>query len=519
MKINEVITSGIIYDNYNRLKAAEFDTANYDGDYSTTYFYNDRGNPTRIKRYGIVDKSGINDLVFGKFDEAAMSYDGNQLIKVNSRSDAMEYEGQTGIGHRGISYLTYDAAGRLTSDGTRDIVNIEYDNNGYPVSTEFEDGSSVYDYYDGMGNHLATDIYEAESVHATWHDREYTGSGLIIENNKPQIERVPGGYFDFATKTFRYYITDYQGNNVAVTDSQGKLLEQTDYYPYGEPWQEPDHPFTYSDNERLHTFGQNQYDFHARRLISSLLRFDKPDPLMEKYPWLSPYTFCGGNPIMYTDHDGLKFTERAEEVVTEYENLVNSKIESAEKDLAKQQSRLENAKNEKQKRKIEKKIAKINDVKNEMKAILNELSVLRESDQSYDIAQYVPVVNEYVPTDITGKTEFENGVVVMTIPNNEISLLAHELKHAYQFETGKMNFGVRLDFTDITDEIEAHERGSYFGQNKNGYRDKKYEKYSKTENSLDTYYHGIDVKPEVLEHLSINRKIIFRWRGKTYSYK
>ncbi|MEE0979536.1 MAG: RHS repeat-associated core domain-containing protein, partial [Muribaculaceae bacterium] len=76
------------------------------------------------------------------------------------------------------------------------------------------------------------------------------------------------------------------------------------YFPYGEPFREPSHPYTFSDNERLHAGGQNQYDFHARRLIPTLLRFDNPDPLMEKYPHLSPYLYCAGNPIANVDQDG-----------------------------------------------------------------------------------------------------------------------------------------------------------------------------------------------------------------------
>ena len=112
-------------------------------------------------------------------------------------------------------------------------------------------------------------------------------------------------------RKFRHYITDYQGNNTAVVSDSGAILEQTGYFPYGEPFREPSHPYTFSDNERLHAGGQNQYDFHARRLIPTLLRFDCPDPLMEKKPWNSPYLYCDGNPVMYVDRNGL-FSTRAE---------------------------------------------------------------------------------------------------------------------------------------------------------------------------------------------------------------
>ena len=33
---------------------------------------------------------------------------------------------------------------------------------------------------------------------------------------------------------------DYQGNNVAVMDGKQNVLQETNYYPYGEPWREPE---------------------------------------------------------------------------------------------------------------------------------------------------------------------------------------------------------------------------------------------------------------------------------------
>ena len=110
--------------------------------------------------------------------------------------------------------------------------------------------------------------------------------------------------FAHPLRKFRHYVTDYQGNNTAVVSDSGAILEQTGYFPYGEPFREPSHPYTFSDNERLHAGGQNQYDFHARRLIPTLLRFDCPDPLMEKKPWNSPYLCFAGNPVMMVDPDG-----------------------------------------------------------------------------------------------------------------------------------------------------------------------------------------------------------------------
>ena len=506
------------YDTANRLTDAEFDYTRYKGDYTTSYSYDDRGNPLSVVRQGQIDPPSLNDVYCGELDNLSLRYTGNQLTSVFAMSNALEFEGQTGVGQNGTFKLEYDKAGRLTKDQTRNIRSISYNNNGNPLSMEFYDGSAIDETYDGMGNHLSTDYLEANSIHSTIHDREYTGTGHIYERGKIQIERTPGGYFDYATKSFRHYLTDYQGNNIAVADNDGFLLEQTDYYPYGEPWHEPDHPYTYSDNERLHTFGQNQYDFHARRLVTSLLRFDKPDPLMEQYPWLSPYIYCAANPMLYTDHNGLRFTKRAENVVSLYEDKVKRNKESAERDIAKQQEKMKSAKNEKQKNKIQKKIDKLNDIVREMGVITEELSVLRESDQLYDIERFIPSVNEYVTSDDSGKTTFENGTVLMTIPyGGRMELVAHELKHAYQFEVGEMSLGKGKGkdkgFYDYTDEVSAYKRGSYFGGSERV--PSSYNELKNFDENVGKYIY-INTDPNKLQQKSNELRAVFRWNNHTY---
>ncbi|MDE6267007.1 MAG: hypothetical protein K2M07_06645 [Muribaculaceae bacterium] len=288
------------YDSSNRLTDAEFNTSAYPGDYSTKYTYDQRSNPLKIIRQGQIDPPSAGKVYCGDLDDLTLSYSGNRMTSIYARSNALDFEGQTGVGQNGNFKLEYDSAGRLTKDQSRRIRNIDYDNNGFPITTEFYDGNTVNDEYDGMGNLLAT-IHNEDTIYR----RCYTGAGHIYANGYLQIERVPGGYFNYSDKKFYHYITDHLGNNIAVVDDDGKLIEQIDYYPNGEPWSESSHPFTYSDNERLHAYGQNQYDFHARRLISTILRFDKIDPLCESIPWHSPYNFCFGNPIRYTDHFGL----------------------------------------------------------------------------------------------------------------------------------------------------------------------------------------------------------------------
>jgi len=61
-----------------------------------------------------------------------------------------------------------------------------------------------------------------------------------------------GGYFDAKGNAY-YYLTDYQGNVTGVIDSGAKVVQETGYYPYGEPWLEPegDNPYLYGGKERM----------------------------------------------------------------------------------------------------------------------------------------------------------------------------------------------------------------------------------------------------------------------------
>lgn len=50
--------------------------------------------------------------------------------------------------------------------------------------------------------------------------------------------------------------------------------------------------------------GLNTYDYGARQYDPTLCRWDRMDPLCEKYYSTSPYVYCENNPVMLVDHDG-----------------------------------------------------------------------------------------------------------------------------------------------------------------------------------------------------------------------
>ena len=211
--------------------------------------------------------------------------------------------------------LSYDASGRVCADETRGISSIEYDNDGHPVRIIFESGNEQRDIWDGLGNHLATEYYTPHSMEGKqpFVTKRYGGDGQIecqlgpeigIPNKVLTYTSFPGGYFD-QDGTPHYYITDYQGNNTGIINSIPEITSENNYYPYGEPWRElKEIPFMFSGNERLLVDGLNEYDFHARRYNAAIPAFTSWDACNEKYPWLSPYAFCAGNPVNMTDPSG-----------------------------------------------------------------------------------------------------------------------------------------------------------------------------------------------------------------------
>ena len=208
----------------------------------------------------------------------------------------------TGLGRNGdFVDFAYDGSGRLYQDSSRGISDIFYDNDGNRTQTITENGT-IYDFYDGAGNHLRTEYSENGKPTVV---REYTGAGHIITDSIVTRTPCPGGYFSGRGGYPLYYLTDFQGNNIATLNCLGATVSSHRYYPYGEPWREPTREeFLFSGNERVRYDGLNDYDFHARRYNAAVPRFDKQDIRNGEYPWLSPYAYCAGNPVNLIDKDG-----------------------------------------------------------------------------------------------------------------------------------------------------------------------------------------------------------------------
>ena len=111
--------------------------------------------------------------------------------------------------------------------------------------------------------------------------------------------------------SFHYYTADHLGNIREVVNESGEVEQITNYYPFGTPFAaeagntNPDlqnHKYNGKEFDTMH--GLNTYDYGARQYNSLFGRWDRMDPLCEKYYSISPYAYCANNPVLCIDEKG-----------------------------------------------------------------------------------------------------------------------------------------------------------------------------------------------------------------------
>ena len=107
---------------------------------------------------------------------------------------------------------------------------------------------------------------------------------------------------------YYYYLQDHLGNNRVVVNANGTVEQVNHYYPFGGLFGEntgyDKQPYKYNGKELDRMHGQDWYDYGARHYDAALSRCMCMDPLAEKYYDVSPYAYCGNNPINRIDIAG-----------------------------------------------------------------------------------------------------------------------------------------------------------------------------------------------------------------------
>jgi len=118
-----------------------------------------------------------------------------------------------------------------------------------------------------------------------------------------------GGYATVTPTTqpvFHYYTQDHLGNNRAVVNQSGTVEQITHYYPFGGFFADAGigsslQPYKYNGKELDRMHGLDLYDYGARQYDPVVPMFTQQDPVAEKYYHLSPYVYCGNNPVNAID--------------------------------------------------------------------------------------------------------------------------------------------------------------------------------------------------------------------------
>ena len=293
------------YDNLSRLTGARYHEEGADGRYTTQYSYDSMGNMLTLKRNGLQDGG-----TYGQVDNLSYSYDGNQLTKI---SDSVEDPSCVGAfnfrdGADDEVEYTYDANGNMTSDKNRGITAIAYNVIGQPERITFADGKTTEYVYSYDGTKLQ--VTHKSQLPPTETTTTYCDN-LVYENGVLKQILVGGGYVTLngSTPVYHFYIRDHLGNNRVVAKADGTVEQTNHYYPYGGLMADIStgsdlQPYKYNGKELDRMHGLDTYDYGARQYAAAIGRWDRVDPLCEKYYDVSPYAYCGGNPINAIDLDG-----------------------------------------------------------------------------------------------------------------------------------------------------------------------------------------------------------------------
>jgi RHS repeat-associated protein len=137
---------------------------------------------------------------------------------------------------------------------------------------------------------------------------------------EPHLESVQASASqNYPEDNWYIYHSDHLGSSSFLTDASGDPTQHLQYLPFGENYIEQrattDYytPYTFSAKERDPETGYSY--FGARYYDPNVSVWLSVDPLSDKYPSMSSFMYCAGNPVMLVDPDGMKIviTDNGEE--------------------------------------------------------------------------------------------------------------------------------------------------------------------------------------------------------------
>jgi len=261
------------YNKLDRMTAGQYNANN--GEMSENLQYDKGGNITTLTRgsYGGLNYTYANNGISNQLQSLSGFVNGN---------------------------YGYDPNGNVSHDG-RVNVDIAYNYLNLPQSIT---GSQNLSYvYDATGRKL-----RKVSGNVT---TDYINAIQYTNNNIDFVQTEEGRAIKSGTNwSYEYTLTDHLGNSRVNIDSYNgavRVTQEDEYYPFGLDRQRytngTKNKYLYNKKELQDELGQ--YDYGARFYDPVIARFTTIDPLAEIDRRWSPYNYTFGDPIRFTDPDGM----------------------------------------------------------------------------------------------------------------------------------------------------------------------------------------------------------------------
>ena len=155
----------------------------------------------------------------------------------------------------------------------------------------------------GINSHAAS----SAALAAKQADVDFYAPDSIRPDNFTFLRSMPNHLSAHHTTYWQH--SDHLGSASWVTDTNGLGYQHFQYRAWGEPFIEQNSTangyetrYTFSGKERDEETGYSY--FGARYYNSALSIWLSVDPMSDKYPSMSPYTYCANNPVKLVDPNG-----------------------------------------------------------------------------------------------------------------------------------------------------------------------------------------------------------------------
>jgi RHS repeat-associated protein len=215
-------------------------------------------------------------------------------------------------------------------------------------------------------------------------------------------------------------------------------------------------PYRHTGHEMQAMHGLNWIDNGARfRTVYDGGSFTTRDPMAEKYYSISPYAYCGNNPVNRIDPNGMEWkTKEDEEYARSLSQEMTNRMNSEQKSLDNLNAKIaQNQEKGKDVSKDQAKAAGMQENIDNLKTGVSELTAM--GDTKDQVFTYNKIDGD------VGKTKIENGVIVMNVAGNgNTTNGVHESSHGYDV----WKKGMPKEVGSLYDtEIKAYGRQYSFG--------------------------------------------------------